>query len=221
LLGDVKSAFGGLDRIGSADLVDVLVAMDDRPYATWGKSRKPMTQHQLAHQLKDFKVYAKSMRLDDGRTLRGYLREWFEPIWGRYLPHSDLQVVTSLQPSSLQGETQFSGRNKQSDVTSQDYEKAASTLPCNDVTTQKPERVGSGKKSWAEGLACPGCKGIWTSAGSLAQHLPACKLFDIAAMTLTESRLRRGQTAAPELQARYEAYIRLGMGPLHQADGQA
>src|SRR5579864_1204282 len=148
LLQDIRQAFDDKDRIASADLVSALVSMEERPWGAWGKSRKPMTQYQLAYQLKDFKVYAGSVRLDDGRNLKGYQRKWFEHIWARYLPPTDTQVVTSSQPAPILDETQFSGRHKESDVTSQKCEKPAPLLHCDDVTSQKPgDRVRQVKAS--------------------------------------------------------------------------
>jgi hypothetical protein len=101
-----------------------------------------MTQHQLAQQLRDYKLFSTTVRFEDGRILKGYLREWFEPKWQRYIPPTDIQVVTTLQPAQTLDETQFSGRYKEPDVTTQKCEKPASLLPCNDVTTQEP--VGGG-----------------------------------------------------------------------------
>jgi Protein of unknown function (DUF3631) len=38
----------------SADLVAALVADPERPWATWGKNDKPLTQNQLARLLRPF-----------------------------------------------------------------------------------------------------------------------------------------------------------------------
>ena len=79
LLADIKEVFVDKDRMCSADLVPALVGMEDRPWATWGKGSKGINQNQLARLLKDFKIYPKTVRLDDGRRLKGYERQWFQP----------------------------------------------------------------------------------------------------------------------------------------------
>jgi hypothetical protein len=82
------------------------------------------------------------------------------------------------------------------------------------ASTPSPKTPRSTKKPWSDGLCCPGCAGTFGSPAYLAEHLPTCKPFDIGAMTLAEVRPRRGLKIDPELQARYEAYLQLGMGPL-------
>jgi putative DNA primase/helicase len=214
LLQDIKQAFAEKDRIASTDLIDALVGMADRPWATWGRG-KPINQNQLARQLRDFKVYSKTVRIEDGRILKGYLREWFEPIWDRWIPIPDLQPLHPLQSSIHAGPSHFSKPLQDASVTvEENAESPMFTRVVTGVTDPKPERGRDAKKSWAEGLICPGCRGIWDNHVSLVRHLPQCRLFDFGAMLLTESRMLRGQSAAPELRARYEDYLRLGIGPL-------
>ena len=116
LLLDIRQAFGDLDRMPSRDLVAALVEMEERPWATWGKSRKPMNQNQLATQLRDFKVYTRPIKLDDGKVPRGYLREHFEPIWDRYLPLPCLQSATALPSAIHAAREHFQGATRKSEV---------------------------------------------------------------------------------------------------------
>jgi hypothetical protein len=147
LLASIREVFGDRDRIASIDLEQALRAMEEKPWATWGRG-KGITQHQISRMLKDFKVPAtKSTRLDDGRNLKAYEREWFERIWATYLPHTGDQLVTSSQPALTLVETQISSRHNNSNVTNQKREKPASLLHCDDVTTQKPERGMAASKS--------------------------------------------------------------------------
>ena len=142
LLADIRQAFGDRDRIASADLIDALVNMEDRPWGTWNKG-KPMNRHQLGRQLNDFGIYSRPMRLDDGRNLKGYRRDWFEPKWERYLPHSETQTVTSSQPAQILGKTHFQTVTAKPDVTVQECETPASTLPGDYVTAEEPECGGA------------------------------------------------------------------------------
>jgi putative DNA primase/helicase len=52
LLADSRKAFGESEVMTSADLVAALVADPERPWATWGKRDKPLTQNQLARLLR-------------------------------------------------------------------------------------------------------------------------------------------------------------------------
>ena len=81
-----------VERIASEDVVNALAAMEDRPWAEWGKSQKPLTQSQLARLLgryednKGRRIGPKGRRLTDGRRLRGYEREQFTESWEFYPP---------------------------------------------------------------------------------------------------------------------------------------
>jgi hypothetical protein len=87
LLGDICRAFieREAERLTSEDMVGYLVALDDRPWPEW-KHGKPITKVQLAHLLKRFKISSGSIRLDDGRTPKGYYRAAFADAFLRYLP---------------------------------------------------------------------------------------------------------------------------------------
>lgn len=89
--------------------------MEDRPWASWGKSGKGMNQNQLARQLKDFKVYPQTIRMEQS-TPKGYRREWFEDVWNRYIPTSVPQTATPTQPAYSLDETQLSNRHTDSNV---------------------------------------------------------------------------------------------------------
>ena len=73
-----------LEGIGSADLVVRLAADPSSEWAEWGKSRKPITQKQLANMLRPFKIFVDKAYIG-GVRMRGYLRCQFEEAWARYL----------------------------------------------------------------------------------------------------------------------------------------
>ena len=58
LLEDIRSVFAtkGVDKLPSAELVEALLAMKDRPWPEWGRAAKPITQNKLAGLLKDFGI---------------------------------------------------------------------------------------------------------------------------------------------------------------------
>jgi hypothetical protein len=89
---DDGKALPELERIASEDLVRSLAAMEDRPWAEWGKAHRPISQPQLALLLGRYEdgrhhaIAPRPMRLHDGRRLRGYERDQFEEAWELYLP---------------------------------------------------------------------------------------------------------------------------------------
>jgi hypothetical protein len=86
LLADIKGIFEnrGVDRFSSVELCRSLNELEESPWGDWkGKILDPRG---LARLLKPFSVKPDSIRLADGKTPKGYLREWFVDAWGRYLP---------------------------------------------------------------------------------------------------------------------------------------
>jgi len=88
LLADIRTVFEDADDpsvLASADIIEGLVAMEDRPWAEWSKG-KPMTATKLARMLKPFKVTTAGTVRIGAKTARGYRRESFTDAWARYLP---------------------------------------------------------------------------------------------------------------------------------------
>lgn len=220
LLGDVRDVRPeGEQAVLSSELVERLSGLEDSP---WHKEI-PLDTRKLARMLRPFSIAPRSVRAT-GRGSKGYLWELLEPVFLAYLAPQPAQAA---QCSVYTGPEHFLEPAQEPVVPDEKSEESpmfTQVVPDVPDKTQEavPERMKEGKKkSWAEGLLCPGCRGGWASTGSLVVHLPVCKPFDIGAMRLTESRLRRGQAVAPELRARYEAYLALGLGRLHQAGGES
>jgi putative DNA primase/helicase len=93
LLGDIRDIFSKreankvepVDRISSSDLVEALVAIEGRPWAELGRSRKPLTQNGLARRLKPLAIAPDSVRMGEKRTPKGYYLHQFEEAFARYL----------------------------------------------------------------------------------------------------------------------------------------
>jgi hypothetical protein len=104
LLEDIRSVFvaKGVARAPSADLVEALLAMKDRPWPELGKAAKPITQNKLAKLLKDFGI-----RPDDvwtgGKPLKGYTIGQFEDAFRRYLPDPLVQAARPLGSQENEG----------------------------------------------------------------------------------------------------------------------
>jgi len=85
LLRDIRTAFGELEVMTSADLVAALTADPERPWATWGKNDKPLTQNGLARLLKPFGVISETVHPIGRPDAKGYKRVHFEEVWEGYL----------------------------------------------------------------------------------------------------------------------------------------
>lgn len=85
LLGDAQTIFAARQEFSSADLVKALLALDSRPWATWGKANTGLTSNALARLLRDFGIHPAKIRFG-ADTLNGYTRRMFEDAWTRYTP---------------------------------------------------------------------------------------------------------------------------------------
>ena len=93
LLGDIRDVFKEIE-MSSADLVKGLVAIEGRPWAELGKSRKPLTQNGLARMLKPLaigpdKIGPETKRPVQARLVQGRLRSLFAASGGFGTGHPD------------------------------------------------------------------------------------------------------------------------------------
>ncbi len=84
LLADISDLFaaGGRDKLPSSNLAESLAAIEGRPWAEWGKHRKPISPNQLANQLGRFGVSPRTIRIGD-ETPRGYVLDDFREAFER------------------------------------------------------------------------------------------------------------------------------------------
>jgi hypothetical protein len=88
LLADIQTVFVERDRIATADLLAELHALDEAPWGDW--YGRPLSARKLAQMLRPYGVHSRTVRLDDGTTPKGFLREQFEGAWSRYIPSTPL-----------------------------------------------------------------------------------------------------------------------------------
>jgi hypothetical protein len=88
LLMDMAEVMNGQDRVTSEDLVNALNQMADRPWPTWNKSGKPITQIQVSRMVKGFDVKPTKYRTGD-KTVRGYHKAEVVAAQSRYAPATD------------------------------------------------------------------------------------------------------------------------------------
>jgi putative DNA primase/helicase len=104
LLGDLRDLFAqrGVGRLASTDIVEALVAREDRPWPEW-RAGRPLTVRGLARLLEPFGVRPKVCRLDRDRLGRGYQLEDLAPVFGRYLPETPLSIRDTRNNPSAAG----------------------------------------------------------------------------------------------------------------------
>jgi hypothetical protein len=90
LLSDIRTILGDdrkSDRkIASRDLCEQLASVEEGPWSMFGRARKPISQEQLASLLRPYKIISGTIRLDTGKTPKGYKRAQFYEAWDRYMP---------------------------------------------------------------------------------------------------------------------------------------
>ena len=96
----VLTAYTG-ERIQSADLVNALVQLEDRPWAEW-KGGKPITPNAIARLLAPFNIRPFEMRVGT-RVVRGYEAAQFADAFARYVETASVQSATPLQPVDHDG----------------------------------------------------------------------------------------------------------------------
>jgi hypothetical protein len=87
------------ERLSTAEILAALCEREDRPWAEWGRDRKPLTGRGLAKLLGPFDI--KPVLQRSGKDVfRGYNRADFTEIWQRY-PSVGVTAVTPLSDKGL------------------------------------------------------------------------------------------------------------------------
>jgi putative DNA primase/helicase len=137
LLRDVQNLFDDeptRSRITSAELLEKLCQIEDRPWSEWNKGR-PITTAKIAKYLKPFGVTPKTMR-DGYKVAKGYLKSDFDDAFSRYIP---LQGVTPLQTASSKELEEIQTVTFGANVTPSNSLKPLETVTCNAVTLSAGE----------------------------------------------------------------------------------
>ena len=101
LLADIRTVFGDRDRLATAELLEGLHGLDEAPWGDW--YGKPLSARKLGEKLRPYGVHSRTVRFDDGRTPKGFLREQFEGAWSRYIPISPLSKRHNATTRSQSG----------------------------------------------------------------------------------------------------------------------
>ncbi len=137
LLGDIKDAFGGREKLFTAALLTSLVEDQETPWPTWNRGR-PMTARQLSSRLGEFGIRPNTIRLGSA-VGKGYALDQFADAFGRYLSADTPRVsVTSLQTNGGAASSDFLSVTSPSGVTDEKARKPNSGAGCNGVTDRTP-----------------------------------------------------------------------------------
>jgi Protein of unknown function (DUF3631) len=162
LLGDIRDTFTRretnkvepVDRISSGDLVAALVAIEGRPWAELGKSRKPLTQNGLARRLRPLAITPDTIRLDEKRTIKGYHLHQFKEAFARYLEAEGASEPSQRNKADGMGTSAgFQSVTAEPAVTVGKCEKSANDGPCYGVTVGEGDLGGRTRASDGNGLA--------------------------------------------------------------------
>jgi Protein of unknown function (DUF3631) len=103
LLWDVRRVFTRLrvDRFTTTDFVAELITLPEpsQPWAIWRKEKDPITTAQVSNLLKQYNLKSDSVRIpkDNKKTCKGWLQEWFEDAWERYLRPAEPEAETEAE----------------------------------------------------------------------------------------------------------------------------
>jgi putative DNA primase/helicase len=170
LLDDIKAIFTerDTDRLASSDLVDALVKIEGRPWAEYGRTGKPLSQNQLARQLKPLSIAPEVIRVAD-ETPRGYRLNQFTEAFGRYLtPDGASEPQHRNKCDEIRTSDTFQTATPESDVAVEKCEKPNNDGLCCGVAIQKRGTAPAGANgggSWPR--ICQHCGNQETPADSV------------------------------------------------------
>lgn len=158
LLGDIRTALAGRDRISTEELVEALVGMDSAP---WGDLRgKPIDARGIARRLRKYDVRPGDHRFGEA-TRKGYLAEDLHDAFERYLPPV-AHVADVALPGGERGDAECSTvALNEAEVGGEVFYKGATATESAlfDLSSPSPANGQQGQHGQPDDGACPGCGG--------------------------------------------------------------
>ena len=151
LLGEFYQIFQNQDRISSADFIEHLTKDQDCRWIEWYHGQ-PITQRQVARLLNPLSIRPKQIRLGD-KTLKGYLCEWFEDAFSRYLPKETPADPKQSKQSCKHNDLGEKNNAKQDEVVSNPKNNLSARSESNVslVSDEQPTCGGNGYASNGNG----------------------------------------------------------------------
>ena len=138
LLTDIRAIFEaqGVKRISSDQLVRELIDMEDRLWPEF-KDGRSITKTGVALILKPFKVKPKTIRLETGKVLKGYQRDWFDEVFEIYLANTPIPTVTPVTTLQNKELDEFQTVTNNQNVTGGKSKNTIKNKPVTAVTVEK------------------------------------------------------------------------------------
>jgi len=148
LLVDLRKLFAdrGVDRLTSAEIIEALVALEDKPWAEI-RGGRPLTVNGLAKLLENFKIKPGVHDFGGRRKARGYECVQFREAFSRYLPDEGDQTVTPLPSMTDAASSDFQSVTSSQKVTVQKAHEANDGAGSYAVTVQNPTPKAGGEPS--------------------------------------------------------------------------
>ena len=145
LLSDTKDIFAERegDTITSKAFLTALHADETKPWSSYGKTGKPITERQVARLLADFKIYPRNLKIADelGRqkVVKGYLRSSFAEAFEAYvLPQGGDRSATPLLSSPENGLAEKRSATAKIEVADRNASNPLETNKSSGVADQNP-----------------------------------------------------------------------------------
>jgi hypothetical protein len=175
-LHDIRGIFEAVnrDRIFSRDLLDLLIEIEESPWAEWHRG-KPITVRGIARQLTPYGVRSHGTIRIGGQTGKGYLLSDFEDAFNRYLSAKTVTPLPTQIPSVTPSQVNNDGASSQ----------YLPVTPENSVTDKKTLQPSNGKgcdgvtgKYWEEGVQ-NSFRGLDTEILDCVEKLPLPTIADL------------------------------------------
>jgi hypothetical protein len=129
LLSDIRGIIEDTDKIFSKALIEELVSLEDRPWATYNRG-KPISYRQVSKILNAFDIKTnRTIRLGD-TTAKGFETSWFRDIFARYLsPEGDSDQSHRSRSCNFTNLDEIFNRSQPNGVT----DTKSDLTPCKDL----------------------------------------------------------------------------------------
>lgn len=152
LITDIRIIFTKrkIKHISSKDLCNGLAELEERPWSTWGKGNKPITQMQLATELRKFGISSRDLKMAEGSVKKGYPLEDFFDAWERYCSplteNTDLKRYHATSCMDKREASGFQSATNELGSVSKDYFFASVGEESSGVAFQNGGRGGDDNK---------------------------------------------------------------------------
>jgi Protein of unknown function (DUF3631) len=143
LLTDIRDVFTAhnFDKAGSKFLVAQLADDETKPWGSFGKDAKPITERQLARLLREFGIKPGNLRIG-GAIVKGYTKAGFVDAWERYASSSSaprgFRSATSATSNDSNGLEEKSSATPDLFVADRNGSNPLEIDTCSDVADRNP-----------------------------------------------------------------------------------